>query len=634
MPRSLTELLQKRTVIFDGAMGTELYNHNHFVNVCFEELCVREPKVVARVHQANKDAGADVLTTNSFGANRYKLADYLLAERTVELVSAAAKLAREIAGEELLVAGSVGPLGRHSTGGALSAAEAEGAFREVIAALMANGADFIIFETFGRSRDLVHAVKAARDCGAPFIPCMAFGNIEASMGGETINDFFASVLGPADATSGDLAGAVDWKQAGAAPLMLGFNCSVGPRQMLDFLEDWLPRSPLPVLAMPNAGVPQRVSDRMIYMTSPEYFASYAKRFVELGAKAVGGCCGTGPKHIAEASRVLKAQDRISDLTDEAIHISVQPAEQGPVSPPLAPAVPLGDRSKFGKALAEGRWVTSVEITPPLGYDLAKTIERAKLCAKAGVDAINIPDGPRASSRVSPVITALRIQNEAGIEAVLHVTCRDRNVIGVQSDLLGCAAAGIHNLLVVTGDPPKLGDYPNATAVFDMDSIGLTRAVHRLNGGLDIGGKPVNPQTRFVAGVGADPTNLDLEKEIDRFYKKAEAGAEFAITQPVYDAEALILFLERIRNTGVRVIAGIWPLASYNNALFLNNEVPGVSIPEPIMERMRTAPDKEAARRIGIETAREILAMVRPYVAGVQVSAPFGNIETALAVLRD
>jgi homocysteine S-methyltransferase len=279
-------------------------------------------------------------------------------------------------------------------------------------------------------------------------------------------------------------------------------------------------------------------------------------------------------------------------------------------------------------------VTSVEITPPLGYDLAKTIERARLCAQAGVDAINIPDGPRASSRVSPVITALRIQNEAGIEAVLHVTCRDRNVIGVQSDLLGCAAAGIHNLLVVTGDPPKLGDYPNATAVFDMDSIGLTRAVHRLNGGLDIGGKPVNPQTRFVAGVGADPTNLDLEKEIDRFYKKAEAGAEFAITQPVYDAEALILFLERIRNTGVRVIAGIWPLASYNNALFLNNEVPGVSIPESIMERMRAAPDKEAARRIGIETAREILALVRPYIAGVQVSAPFGNIETALAVLRD
>ncbi len=615
MPRSLTDLLQKRTVIFDGAMGTELYNHNQFVNVCFEELCVREPKLVARVHQANKDAGADVLTTNSFGANRYKLADYLLAERTVELASAAAKLAREVAGGELLVAGSVGPLGRHSTGGALSPAEAEGAFREVITALMANGADFIIFETFGRSRDLVHAVKAARDCGAPFIPCMAFGNIEASMGGETIKDFFASVLAPSGATAGDL--------AGAAPLMLGFNCSVGPRQMLDFLEDWLPHSPLPVLAMPNAGVPQRVSDRMIYMTSPEYFASYAKRFVELGAKAVGGCCGTGSRHIAEAARALKA-----------IHISVQPVNQVPVSPPLTPAVPLGDRSIFGKALAEGRWVTSVEITPPLGYDLTKTIERAKLCAQAGVDAINIPDGPRASSRVSPVITALRIQNEAGIEAVLHVTCRDRNVIGVQSDLLGCAAAGINNLLIVTGDPPKLGDYPNATAVFDMDSIGLTRAVHRLNGGLDIGGKPVNPQTRFVAGVGADPTNLDLEKEIDRFYKKAEAGAEFAITQPVYDAEALILFLERIRNTGVRVIAGIWPLASYNNALFLNNEVPGVSIPESIMERMRAAPDKEAARRIGIETAREILALVRPYIAGVQVSAPFGNIETALAVLRD
>lgn len=596
-------------------MGTELYKRNHFINVCFEELCVRDPKVVKEVHQTNKDAGADVLTTNSFGANRFKLGDYLLADRTVEIAAAAARIAREVAGSGLSVAGSVGPLGRHAASGAISEEEAIEAFTETIRALMENGADFIIFETFGRSRELASAVAAARAVGAPYLPCMAFGDIDASLAGESIDAFFAPCF-----------------EGGAGPLMLGFNCSVGPKQMLDYLDAYLRRARVPVLVMPNAGAPQRINDRMLYMTSPEYFASYAKRFVELGAAGVGGCCGTGPEHIAEAARALRTQDRIADLTVVDTAFGIGPAEKNDGGT-LAVETPLRERSRLGAALAEGRFVTSVEIVPPLGYDLKRTIERAKTCAAAGVDAINIPDGPRASARVSPLVTAFRIQTEAGIEAVLHVTCRDRNVIGVQSDLLGCAAAGINNLLIVTGDPPKLGDYPNATAVFDMDSIGLTRAVHRLNGGRDIGGKPVEPATRFVSGVGADPTSLDLEREIDRFHQKVEAGAEFAITQPVYDVEALLTYLERVKKAGIPIIAGIWPLASYNNALFLNNEVPGVSIPESIMERMRAAPDKESARRVGIETAREILAAVRPFVAGVQVSAPFGNVETALAVLR-
>ena len=618
MSRSLTELIASRVAVFDGAMGTELYKRNHFVNVCFEELCLRDHKAVREVHEANKEAGADVLTTNSFGANRYKLSDYLLAERTAEIAGAAARIAREVAGAELLVAGSVGPLGRHAASGGLTDADSVAAFGEAIEALMQNGADFIIFETFGRGRELRHAVAAARALGAPYIPSMAFGDIETSLGGDSIDSFFECCL-----------------SGGAGPLMLSFNCSVGPKQMLDFVEDYLPRSPLPVLVMPNAGAPQHINDRMFYMTSPEYFATYAARFAELGAKAVGGCCGTGPEHIAEAARRLKAQAKISGRIEIGGGPPVAGADgKAPADQvELCQALPLAERSRFGKKIASSEWVTSVEITPPMGYDLAKTIERARVCAKAGVDAINIPDGPRASSRVSPLVTAIRIQNEAGIEAVLHVTCRDRNVIGVQSDLLGCAAAGVRNLLIVTGDPPKLGDYPNATAVFDMDSIGLTRAAQRLNRGVDIGGKRIDPPTPFVTGVGADPTNLDLEKEIDRFFRKAEAGAEFAITQPVYDAEALVSFLERVKGAGVPVIAGIWPLASYNNALFLNNEVPGVSIPESIMERMKAAPDKEAARRVGIETAREILAAVKPYVAGVQVSAPFGNVETAIAVLK-
>ena len=487
MSRSLTDLLASRVVVFDGAMGTELYKRNLFVNVCFEELCVRDPAVVAAVHEANKKAGADVLTTNSFGANRFKLSDYLLAERTTEIAGAAARIAREVAGDDLLVAGSVGPLGRHASGGALGEAESVEAFSETISALMGNGADFIIFETFGRGRELRHAVEAARALGAPYIPSMAFGDIGTSLGGDSIDSFFESCL-----------------SEGTAPLMLSFNCSVGPKQMLDFVEDFIPRSPLPVLVMPNAGAPQHINDRMFYMTSPEYFATYAARFAELGAKGVGGCCGTGPEHIAEAARRLKAQAKISGRIDiggsdgSETEKSTAPNTAGSSSDQevLLPAITLAERSRFGRKLATGEWITSVEITPPMGWDLTKTIERARTCATAGVDAINIPDGPRASSRVSPLVTALRIQNEAGIEAVLHVTCRDRNIIGVQSDLLGCAAVGIRNLLIITGDPPKLGDYPNATAVFDMDSIGLTRAAQRLNKGLDIGGKADQSADKF------------------------------------------------------------------------------------------------------------------------------------------
>jgi homocysteine S-methyltransferase len=404
--------------------------------------------------------------------------------------------------------------------------------------------------------------------------------------------------------------------------------------MLEFVSPFIQTSPLPVLMMPNAGVPQRVSDRTLYLTSPEYFGSYARRFVEAGVRAVGGCCGTGPEHIAEAVRLLKAGEKGS-LVIESLQVEVGGNRRDrDVKPEQTAPRPLGERSLLGQKLAEGRFVTSVELVPPMGYELSKTVERARCCAEAGVDAINIPDGPRASSRVSPMVTAMRIQADAGIEAVLHVTCRDRNIIGVQSDLLGCAAAGIHNLLIVTGDPPKLGDYPFATAVFDLDSIGLTRAAAGLNGGLDIAGKRVEPSTYFVIGVGADPTGLDQEREISRFVQKARAGADFAITQPVYDTRALLNYIERVKDTGVRIIAGIWPLASYNNALFMNNEVPGVNIPEHIMERMRKASGKDEARRVGIETARELLTAVRPHISGVQVSAPLGNVEIALEVLKD
>ena len=310
-------------------------------------------------------------------------------------------------------------------------------------------------------------------------------------------------------------------------------------------------------------------------------------------------------------------------------MEIPSAKDEPV--PVEP-VPIAERSAFAAKLVRGDWVTSVEITPPLGYDLSGILTKAKRCKDMGVDCINIPDGPRASSRVSPMITASKIQSDAGLEAVLHLTCRDRNIIGMQSDLLGCAAAGLNNLLIITGDPPKLGDYPLATAVFDVDSIGLTRIAARLNRGLDIGGKEVRPPTKFLIGVGADPTHLDQDREISRFKQKAEAGADFCITQPVYDAEALLRFLERVKGLPIKIIAGVWPLASLQNARFLKNEVPGVTIPDSIMERMEKAPGKEAARDEGIAIAREIIQTIKPYVQGIQVSAPFGNVETAIKVI--
>ncbi len=603
--KPFVELLKDRVVIFDGAMGTELYRRHQFVNVCFEELCVSKPDLVKEIHEANKIAGADVLTTNSFGANRYKLGGHLLADKVAEISRKAARIAREVAGDELYVAGSVGPLGKTIGIGGVSHEEAVSSFADSILGLKEGGADFIIFETFGRGDELLAAISAAQIVDMPYIPSMAIAEHKLTRHGESIEDFFNLL-----------------REGAAKPMALGFNCGVGPREMLEQLAGFIPDSPYPVLTQPNAGYPRLVHDRMIYMTSPEYLSTYASHFVQLGVRAVGGCCGTGPEHVKALADGVKSVHRARAVSNVNLNKGAQFREP----------VPLRERSAFAAKIAGGEPVASVEITPPLGWDLSATLDSARKCKDAGIDAINIPDGPRASSRISPLVTALKIQNEVGVEAVLHITCRDRNVIGMQSDLLGCAAAGVNNALIITGDPPKLGDYPFATAVFDIDSIGLTSIANNLNRGVDIGGFPVNPPTRFCIGVGADPTHLDMEREISRFIRKAAAGADFAITQPVYEPERLLEFIEKTKSLRVPIIAGIWPLASLRNAEFLNNEVPGVNIPESIMKRMAAHTTREKQLAEGIAIAKEILAAIRPYVAGVQVSAPFGNVNIALEVL--
>jgi homocysteine S-methyltransferase len=400
--------------------------------------------------------------------------------------------------------------------------------------------------------------------------------------------------------------------------------------MLAAVERMAPLVAKPLVAQPNAGKPRVVENRNFYLCSPEYMAVYAKRMIHAGAKIVGGCCGTTPDHLKAILRAVRALAPLQ----RRISVSAAPtAEPGEAVEP----VPFAERSRLAASIHSGRFVTFVEMLPPRGHDVARNLKGARKLNDAGIDAINIPDGPRASARMTPMGLALTIEREVGIETLIHYCCRDRNLLGMQSDLLGAYTLGLRNILVITGDPPKLGDYPDATAVFDVDSIGLTNVVSRLNHGVDVGGNPIGEPTGFCVGVGANPGALDMKREISRFEWKVDAGAEFAITQPVFDLEAFSTFLDQISRVRIPIIAGIWPLASYRNAEFMNNEVPGVHVPDPVLERMRRADTKEAARREGIAIAQEMLTALLPQIQGVQISAPFGRYQTAIdvaAVLPD
>ncbi|MGN0869835.1 MAG: bifunctional homocysteine S-methyltransferase/methylenetetrahydrofolate reductase [Victivallales bacterium] len=607
----LKKLLSEKTVIFDGAIGTEIYKKNFFVNTSYESLCLNNPKVIREIHQSYKDAGAEVLTTNSFGANFNTLNKFLLGDKVGEINRAAVRIAKEVAGEELLVAASVGPAGDIPNGSAWDVNRITAILMEQIAALAAEEPDFILFESLGGARDLQAALLAMELCpDMPFVTSFALNRDAESRTGDSP----ARLLTIID-------------EAKFKPVAIGLNCGIGPEGMLNALEILMPLCHLPVIAQPNAGCPKSVDNRMIYMCSPEYFTTYAMRFAALGVHGVGGCCGTGPEHIRDMARSINPLNKAAHNTGRLVVTEAALPEKTPV--------PMKEKSRFAAKLAMGQWVTNVEIVPPQGYLLEKTIEKAKQCRDAGFDAINIPDGPRASSRVSPLVTAFKIQSEAGIEAILHFCCRDKNLIGMQADLLGCAAMGIHNILFITGDPPKLGDYPFASGVFDMDSIGMARIQSRLNRGIDLGGKAIDTVTQALIGVGADPNAIDMKREIRRTREKIEAGAEFLITQPVFDTEPLLRFIDAVPGlSDLPVIAGIWPLASYRNAEFMRNEVPGVIVPDSIMERMAKGKTKEEQRAEGIRIAREAVASIRDQVAGVQVSAPFGNVQTAIAVIRE
>ena len=588
-------------------MGTMLYTKGMFLNRCYDELNLTSPDVVAEVHKAYSSAGADVLETNTFGANRIKLSEHGLGDRVAEINIAAARLARECSDGEQYIAGSMGPClksGQILTENRRD--ELKEVFTQQAAALKEGGVDLILLETFSHSEELLTAAEAAASTELPVCGCFTLTEEGYTPGGENLETLMLK-LNACDALA-----------------VLGLNCGTGPSHTYNWVERAVTLTDKPLIAMPNAGFPREQDGRMVYLTNPEYFASYAKKFIELGVSGIGGCCGTTPEHILKASRTVKA----TSLVKQHVEIQTLKKDQIEVEP-----VPQEQKSRLACLLKQGKMVTSVELTPPRSTDLTNFINKAKTCAYHGVDAINIPDGPRASARVSPMIAASVIQREAGIEAVLHYTCRDRNLLGMQSDILGSVAAGLNNFLVITGDPPKSGDYPEVTGVFDVDAIGLTRVVHNLNMGRDFGGNPISPPTAIFTGVGANPCAVSPELELERYRRKIEAGAEFAITQPVFDPEALLKFMDKASGFGsIPVIAGVWPLVSFKNAEFMRNEVPGVEVPDEVMDRMSRCQTREEGIAEGIRIAEDICRAIEDDVQGFQVSAPFGKVELALKVL--
>jgi homocysteine S-methyltransferase len=602
------EALAERVLVCDGAMGTMLYAKGVFINKSFDALNITQPDLVAEVHQEYVRAGADVIETNTFGANRIRLGSFGLADRLHDINAQGAKIARHAARDQAYVAGAIGPLGiRIEPWGKTGVDEAREYFREQAQALADGGVDLFILETFRDLNEIGAAIDAVR--AVSDLPIVAQMTTEED--GNTLDGTPPERFAP------------DLERRGAT--IIGLNCAVGPAPMLDTIERMAAVTSRTLSAQPNAGQPRDVEGRNIYLCSPEYMASYARRFILHNVRLVGGCCGTTPEHIRQMKAAVRATVPARTPARSATAVAERPSVE-------ATPVARADKSRLANALARGTFVLAVELLPPRGYQTEAIVERARRLKIGGVDVVSISDGQRAGARISALSLAVLIEQQAGIETLLQYSCRDRNLLGIQSDLLGAHAMGLRNLVLVTGDPGRAGDYPDATAVFDVDSIGLTNVVSRLNRGCDVGGQAIGAPTAFHVGVAVNPGASNLDEELRRFEYKVEAGAEFVVTRPVFDLPGFERFLKRIEGAGIPVVAGVFPFESARNAEFMANEVPGTSVPEALLDRMRGADSAASAAAEGVAIAREIGAVLRGTVQGIQVSTQSGDIEAALAVL--
>jgi methionine synthase I (cobalamin-dependent)/5,10-methylenetetrahydrofolate reductase len=604
------EQLPTQVLVCDGAMGTELYNRGVSFDQSFDSLCLTQPDLVQSVHQDYKAAGAQILLTNTFGSNRYRLKAHGLDEQATAINEMAAQLARNAAGDDCYVAGSVGPIGKRlKPVGQVAVEEAEAAFSEQMSALASGGVDLFFLETFSDLAEIKAAMRAASRVASeiPVVAHMTFND-----DGKTLHGYKPEEVAQVLTTMGAVA--------------VGANCSVGPQPIMDVVERMLRVPNVRLSIQPNAGLPQYHHGRFVYVCSPEYMADYARQFVQNGTHIVGGCCGTGPEHIRQI------RDAVDGLRPSrpVSGVGIEASEPDMVELDPASVVSAGNGESLRVKLEAGQFVSSVEIDPPKGINVEKLVRGAELCRQSGVDCINIADSPLARARMSPMALANIIRREVDIEIILHMSCRDRNVIGLQSDIMGAYVQGVRNILCVTGDPPHVGDYPSATGVFDVDAIGLATLCTHLNKGLDLAGRKINYKTRIFTGVASNPTSDELETEFRRFGDKMAAGAHFTMTQPLYELDSLKRFLDECQPT-IPVLIGILPLRNARHARFIHNEVPGMFIPQGIRDRMGQA--GEDGPQEGVRIAREFLAEAKSHVQGVYLMPPFNHFWMATEVIK-
>lgn len=608
MPQTkFLDALAQGPLVVDGAMGSYLYEKGVFLNRCFDELCLSSPQMIESVHRDYLDAGADVLETNTYGASPVVLARHGLEDQAEAINRAAVQLARKVAGTRAYVAGSIGPsnLDAEALISNTTRQRVKDSYARQAQWLVDAGADLLMFETIPLVAELELALEACRDLDVPRVAQLRFEENGRSRQGAGADEVAQRLM-----------------DAGAH--VVGANCNGGPEMFLPVIEGLL-KAGLPVSVQPNAGQPRVVEGRYLYMSTPEYFGVYARRFLKAGATLVGGCCGTTPEHIKRLAAAVRM------VGGSRVEVRAR-QEQPRVTADISHESPLALRSGFAGKLGK-KFVVSVEVSSPSGITSQKTLDAVRMLKDGGVDVVNIPDGPRATVKMSNLVFAHHVQEKLNMEVLTHVCCRDRNLLGLMSDLLGAHFSGLRNLVIVTGDPPKTGDYPDATAVFDLDSVGLLRLITGLNRGVDPGGKTLEAPTSFVLATGAEPAAINYERELTRLAMKKDAGAHLVMTQPVYDPEVLQRFLKDTQGLQLPVLVGILPLASWRNAEFLHKEVPGMRVPEDIRHRMRLAGEGEAARKEGVRIAQETLRAVKPLVQGVYIMPPLGRYRMALDVLE-